>query len=181
MTKTFEYNGEILHVVLNQYSSNRCLAIEIHSEFEPYARISVNLEMASEALPRDCFYAKHWDGQKPIIDAMIKAGLIKETNLPIASSGFIDGIKAYQIVENICQACENWVDDNIVLTECKICHGKFCPICGDENSKICIWCDEDDFEEEDEEPSRDVGFTNEDREAFAIADIINSMEDDEDD
>jgi hypothetical protein len=35
-----------------------------------------------------------------------------------------------------------------------------------------------DFEEEDEEPSRDVGFTDEDKEAFAIADAIDSIEDD---
>jgi hypothetical protein len=185
MNKTFEYKGETLHVVLNHYSSNLCLSVEVHSGTKPYARVSVNLEGLSENIPRDCFYAKHWGGQKPIINAMIESGLIKETEYPTGASGFVSEIKAYKISEklkNICSVCENWLDDSIILTECEICLGKFCAMCGNTSSKICIHCEEyssfdyDEDMDEDKEPSRDIGFTKEDREAFAISDALESIE-----
>lgn len=73
--------------------------------------------------------------------------------------------------------CEDYNDEDHDCLECGEELGSC--TCGDEDESPDYVDMSGDFDEEDEEPSRDIGFTDEDKEMFAIADAIDSIEDEE--
>lgn len=152
--KSFNFKGKTLRVEIVQYISGG-MGVELHTREGVYSRISVNLP-ESLYLSSVCFYAEHWSGQEELIQKMVELKIIKErTDLPPVESGFIKGIKAYEIADelkNVCSICESWATEK--LTRCS-CGYKFCNKCGSIEDKKCIVCLDPDNVIEDDEPDED--------------------------
>lgn len=86
-----------VNILTDRYQDGN-LAVRAESGGEQFATISVNLP-ESNSLPRDAFYAKHWSENETFPEQLVAQGVIKPYPAPVASSGFVSGIRAYQLVE----------------------------------------------------------------------------------
>lgn len=54
-----------------------------------------------------------------------------------------------------CDMCGEKVEE---VTKCKMCGEKFCADCGEADQKLCIYCADEDEEEDDEQTRISSGF-----------------------
>lgn len=87
-------------VETNEYQTGG-LAVQLleSKSHEVFSTISVNLP-ESQYIPKDAFYVKHWSENEPIVRQLIQQNIIEiAMDCVPASSGFIDEIYAYRLVD----------------------------------------------------------------------------------
>ncbi len=79
---------------------NGNLCIRTFNGGKAFLTMSINLP-ESNLLPPDVFYAKNWTENNGIVEQLVGNGAIERVyGVPTASSGFINEIFAYRLVNN---------------------------------------------------------------------------------
>ena len=81
--------------------SNGTTCVRLLSGGSTFAVLSVNLLEKSLALPPGVFYAKTWSENRGIVEQLVEQGAVEPVEeVPFATSGFIEMIAAYRLVNN---------------------------------------------------------------------------------
>lgn len=87
-------------LVVSGYQNNNGTAVYTvdATTGEMFCTLSVNLP-ETIFLPNGVWYGKHWSENEGFLESLVKQGVIEEvTGMPVASSGFVSGIRAYKVI-----------------------------------------------------------------------------------
>lgn len=98
MNATLSMFGKSYPVALveEKYYTNGATVVQAYDEEGPFCTLSVNLP-ESAMLPKGAFYAKNWSENTGFVEQLLAQGVIEPVNAPVASSGFIEEIRAYRL------------------------------------------------------------------------------------